>query len=418
MTQKEIPITYLLTVSRLVLTACCHPVARQTFAFLHHLSLLGFLESPFKPQIFLCVHLSSSSSVFHNLANMSAVAVERAVNPEPTSHTLASNVTIPNDAAKFFDVINLASVSPEHAYRALAKAAGTTGIALINNLPVRPPIAAIQKLFARLYADPSLASRLNATYPTRGVFKVSCLDPASSPKIDQKTTIDLSVKRLQELRRLDPDLVEALGQDFADVLDFYTVIETNVLPILTQATSRISGANLEPLHNEKNNNLRLIDYFPCADPSGPRCGEHRDYGTYTIVFQDGAVGGLEFEVEGKWIKVPASVEAVVSWGWCGAILSNDTVKAAKHRVMKTWPLVQRRTTAVVFVAPDMDAPLKPVGGMEKKSAGWRQDILEGKMTVAAFKEVISKKWRLREGNESGEVVEGAQDREVEAFLKP
>lgn len=40
------------------------------------------------------------------------------------------------------------------------------------------------------------------------------------------------------------------------------------------------------------------------------------------------------------------------------------------------------------------------------------------MSVGAFKEVISKKWRRREGNEPGEGVEGAQDREVEAFLKP
>jgi isopenicillin N synthase-like dioxygenase len=69
------------------------------------------------------------------------------------------------------------------------------------------------------------------------------------------------------------------------------------------------------MHKGMNNNLRLVDYFPCATPSGPRCGEHRDYGTYTIVFQDSTAGGLEFETEdGKWIKVPASVEAVVSWG--------------------------------------------------------------------------------------------------------
>jgi isopenicillin N synthase-like dioxygenase len=72
------------------------------------------------------------------------------------------------------------------------------------------------------------------------------------------------------------------------------------------------GADLATLHEARNNNLRLIDYFPCAEPSGPRCGEHRDYGTYTIVFQDGAVGGLEFDIDGKWVQVPASVDAVVS----------------------------------------------------------------------------------------------------------
>ena len=347
---------------------------------------------------------------------MAALILERTAHPELDAKSDSSSVVI-NDFNPL-DVIDLGSVSSEDAYNALSKAAGTTGVALINSLPVHPPIAAIQNLFTRLYAKPSLVSRLNATYPKRGIFKASCLDPAASPNIDQKTTIDLSINRLQELRKLDPSLVEELGQDFSDVVDFYTVIETNILPILTQATSRIGGANLEPLHDNTNNNLRLIDYFPCMNPSGPRCGEHRDYGTYTIVFQDGSVGGLEFEMKGKWVKIPANVEAVVLWGWCGAILSNDSVKAAKHRVVETWPLMQRRTTAVVFVAPALDQPLKPMGSLEKGCLGWRQDILEGNMTVGSFKEVISKKWRRREGNEPGEVIEGAQDREVEAFLKP
>jgi hypothetical protein len=35
------------------------------------------------------------------------------------------------------------------------------------------------------------------------------------------------------------------------------------------------------------------------------------------------------------------------------------VKAAKHRVLRTQPVQKRRTTAVVFVAPDLDAVLKP-----------------------------------------------------------
>lgn len=113
---------------------------------------------------------------------------------------------------------------------ALSKAAGTTGVALINRLPVRPPVAAIQNLFTRLYTDPSLVSCLNATYSER---KAPCLDPAASPKIDQKTTIDLSINHLQGLRKLDSVLIEELGEDFSDILDFYTIIKRNILPLLT-----------------------------------------------------------------------------------------------------------------------------------------------------------------------------------------
>ena len=188
--------------------------------------------------------------------------------------------------------------------------------------------------------------------------------------------------------------------------------------MLTQATSSIGNVDLGPLHSGMNNNLRLIDYFRCEEPTGPRCGEHRDYGTFTVVFQDRAVGGLEFEVEDKWIQVPASVDAVVSWGWCGAILSNDAIKAAKHRVMRTWPAVQRRTSVALFVAPDLDVLLKPMGGLDRGNAGWRKDIMDGSMSVGAFKHVIAKRRRRREGNETGEVVEGAQDREIQECLKP
>jgi hypothetical protein len=330
----------------------------------------------------------------------------------PTTHTASSQ----HDET--FDTIDLSAVSSGEAYEKLSHAARTTGVILISNLPQRPPIAAIQSLFARLYADRSLVSRLNATYPKRGVFKDACLAPDASPQVDQKTTIDLSVSRLQSIREMDPTLIEALGEDFEDIVRFYTYIEANVLPVVTRATSNIGGVELEPTHHGTNNHLRLIDYFPCPESSAPRCGEHRDYNTYTLVFQDGSVGGLEFEVDGGWKPVPASVDAVISWGWCGAILTDDAVISAKHRVLRTHPMPERRTTAVIFVAPDLGTILKPASDRGTKEVEWCPEIYEGRMTVEAFKQVISKKWRRREGTEPGEVVQGAQDREVEAFLKP
>jgi len=56
--------------------------------------------------------------------------------------------------------------------------------------------------------------------------------------------------------------------------------------------------------------------------------------------------------------------------------------------------------------------------VEKEGCGkWSETILGGKLSVGEFKQVISKKWRRLEGNEEGGVVEGAQDREVLAFVK-
>lgn len=368
--------------------------------------------------LFFIISISQSIALIPEKATMTTAVAHPTSLPTALGEGLPTAYTVPSQHDECFQIIDLAAETSEHAYEKLSQAATTTGVALISGLPVRTPIAAIRNLFARLYANRALASRLNATYPKRGVFKDACLAPNASPQIDQKTTIDLSIGRLQSIRETDPDLVEALGNEFEDIVSFYTYIETDVLPIITRATSTIVGSNLEDMHHGTNNNLRLIDYFPCPEPSGPRCGEHRDYNTYTVVFQDGDVGGLEFEHEGAWNPVPANADAVISWGWCAAVLSNNVVKAAKHRVLKTWPRADRRTTAVIFVAPDLDTVLRPVIHCDAETGGWCPDIQEGRITVRGFKEIISKKWRRREGTEPGEVVQGAQDHEVQAFLKP
>lgn len=324
----------------------------------------------------------------------------------------------PPGATASLPSIDFSTASAEDAYNGLSIGACTTGVCLLTNLTIKPPIGAIQRLFDALYTRPDLVSRLDATNPDRGVFKNAALDPNSSPSIDQRATIDLSVMHLQHLRDLDSTLVVELGADFWKVLEFYSVVENDILPLLMNATSSFAGNDLAPLHKVQDNYFRLIDYFPTT-ATGPRCGEHRDYGTFTVTFQDAAVGGLEFEVDERWVQVPAHVDAVVTWGWCGAILSNDGVYPAKHRVMRTVPALQRRTTALFFVAPDLDAPLKPV---DRSSAGkflWSKRIMEGKLAVGEFKQFMAKKWRHREGSgvDPEEVVQSDQDNEVIAFVR-
>jgi hypothetical protein len=129
---------------------------------------------------------------------------------------LVSDRAFINDV-KSLDVIDLDSISSKNAYRVLSKAANITDVALINNISVRSSITIIQNLFTRLYVDSSLISRLNATYSTHDVFKVACLNLATSSKIDQKITIDFFVNRLQKLRRLDSILIEALNKTFSVV---------------------------------------------------------------------------------------------------------------------------------------------------------------------------------------------------------
>ena len=88
-----------------------------------------------------------------------------------------------------------------------------------------------------------------------------------------------------------------------------------------------------------------------------RCGAHRDFGTLTLVIDDGS-GGLEVMVNGEWCPVPAG-SACITFGWCAAIASNDRLVAPAHRVV-TAPDAPRRCSAVIFVAPDSGAMLRPL----------------------------------------------------------
>ncbi|KAF3903240.1 hypothetical protein ABW20_dc0105260 [Dactylellina cionopaga] len=186
-------------------------------------------------------------------------------------------------------------------------------VALIHPV-VQPPSGAIRSLFDHLRAHPDDADSLNAAYPKRGIFKTAAIANKYS---DQKFTIDLSPTR-------DTNIPEALraslnSHGFEDVLSFF--------PDLTLSHQQ-QGMNL---------NFRLCDYnTSTADPkSSNGCGEHTDYGTFSIIFQDGTPG-LEIEsssAPGTWIPVPGDATVVLA-GWCALILSGGRIHAARHRVRR------------------------------------------------------------------------------------
>jgi hypothetical protein len=152
-------------------------------------------------------------------------------------------------------------------------------------------------------------------------------------------------------------------------------------------------------------NFRMVDYY--ARPKSavpPRCGEHRDFGSYTLIFADEP--GLQFFVDGEWHDVgpiPAG-SALLLFGWCTQIRSNGRIPAALHRVVDGGQAVDgedgvipRRSSLVLFVAPkDAGTPLEPVvfeGEERKYISGIKVGMLRGNM---------ARKWRYREGTLSKE----------------
>jgi isopenicillin N synthase-like dioxygenase len=100
--------------------------------------------------------------------------------------------------------------------------------------------------------------------------------------------------------------------------------------------------------------LRLVHYPPLdrvtPEPGQLGCGSHTDYGTLTVLADDG-VGGLQVrQRSGEWtdVAIPAD-HLVVNLGDLMAIWTNDRWVSNPHRVVN--PPGVDRYSAVLFVTP-------------------------------------------------------------------
>jgi hypothetical protein len=261
---------------------------------------------------------------------------------------------------------------------------------------VKAPFKAIQQLFDHLQSNPEDAAALNATYPRRGIHKTAA---TSNPISDQKFTIDLSPNRSESI---PSELSTSLSKHgLQEILTFFNNVDQTWSTRIPDSLRVLSGGvDLMPAHRAPQVNFRICDYNPqTASPESEKgCGAHTDYGTFSIIFQDGT-GGLEFENPSSndtWIPIPGDATVVLA-GLCAVILTGAGVVAARHRVRRT-PGV-RRLSAVLFVAPQPDAVLSPLAGSSDLGKQFSRPVRDGELTVGWFKEFMGKKWRHREGNE-------------------
>ena len=85
------------------------------------------------------------------------------------------------------------------------------------------------------------------------------------------------------------------------------------------------------LHSEDNDALRLLSYPPTQN-RGNRCKEHSDYGTLTLLLNDG-VSGLEAFVHDQWLPIPyVEGHVVVNVGSLLSDWTGQQLKATLHRV--------------------------------------------------------------------------------------
>lgn len=313
----------------------------------------------------------------------------------------------------------LSSSEPQDIVERVDAATWKDGVLLLPDLgPMMPPWKAIRALFDFLSNHPEVVAELNSLYPSCNIVKDAALDAsrADADVIDQKVAFDLNAQRLAALLRV-PTLVEKLGAPLQSVLHFFQEVGQKVVPKLMQMTSLVSGQDLAACHNQRNFNFRVIDYpehVPKGSAKERRCGAHRDFGTFTIVFPDRE--GLQVEREGGYYNLPGDTPQLF-FGYCGAILSNDRLAAAKHRVVDTPAkengLVARRNSLVFFVAPDENTPLRPVvkaGEVAKFRSG---------VTSSELKEAMKRKWKAREGTlgKAAGAEAGSQDEVIDQFMR-
>jgi hypothetical protein len=178
------------------------------------------------------------------------------------------------------------------------------------------------------------------------------------------------------------------------------------------------GADLTQVHKTGNLNYRLCDYnTDTADPTSDNgCGAHTDYGTFTIIFQDGTSGLGTEDAEQPWSLGSCSrrcngcpcrlVRCNSQWGQHP---SNPSSSQKNSWCLKTQccclccPRCRGHSTT--------SRKCQGCPSLHKEGHGWAIGCWE-------FKEVMGKKWRRREGNEKSDDGDDTetQDSEIERFI--
>jgi len=184
-----------------------------------------------------------------------------------------------------------------------------------------------------------------------------------------------------ERERLNPDqpgdLKEAFNFSKAELLSPQLPINEPAINVFYQACTELANNILQAFalalelpkdffiirHNQQNHTLRLLHYPALQthpQPGQVRAGEHSDYGSITLLFQDD-VGGLEVQTTaGEWIAAPAIPDTViVNTGDLMQRWTNDVFCSTKHRVMipQDHKLLQSRYSIAFFCHPNDDTEI-------------------------------------------------------------
>lgn len=209
-----------------------------------------------------------------------------------------------------------------------------------------------------------------------------------------------------ERERLNPqqpgDLKEALNFSKEELLLTTSLANEPSIIVFYQACTELANQILQAFalalelpedfftirHNQQNHTLRLLHYPPLQThpkPGQVRAGEHTDYGSITLLFQDD-IGGLEVQTTaGEWIAAPVIPDTVlVNTGDLMQRWTNDVFCSTKHRVMipQDDKLQRSRYSIAFFCHPNDDTEIACLESCQKQKSASYPPILAGEYLLS------------------------------------
>ncbi|MBD2441410.1 isopenicillin N synthase family oxygenase [Nostoc sp. FACHB-110] len=178
--------------------------------------------------------------------------------------------------------------------------------------------------------------------------------------------------------------------NYSDIFIFYqacTELANKILQVFALALE-LPEDFFTIRHNQQNHTLRLLHYPPLQTPpklGQVRAGEHSDYGSITLLFQDD-MGGLEVQTTaGEWIAAPAILDTVlVNTGDLLQRWTNDVFCSTKHRVMipQDEKLKRSRYSIAFFCHPNDDVEIACLESCQKHKSATYPPILAGEYLLS------------------------------------
>lgn len=165
---------------------------------------------------------------------------------------------------------------------------------------------------------------------------------ASNPDI--KESMEIGKEGVPGQPNQWPDKMDGAGVEFTKTMksfhDLLKDLHINVMRAIALGMG-LDEHFFDPFTDGGDNTLRLLHYPAVLksvfknNPDQVRAGEHSDYGSITLLFQDNT-GGLEVKSpKGTWVRAtPIPDTIVVNAGDLLSRWSNDEIRSTKHRVIQ------------------------------------------------------------------------------------